>query len=226
MPFTGGLPWLSTCTGQTHLHLAGLGGRHVHQGPEGAVVDDARDRLALAHVIAELHRIEVADLAIDRSGDELVAEGGGTGAGPITTLDRLGHVVVPVLGGDGPLFVEEDVSLGIDAILDRLGPVGIERRRLLHVVEHQDRLACLHPLPLGGQDAHHTAIRLGPHHHVGGRLDGADRFDAGSEAERSHGHGLNRQGRTCLGLTGATGRQQNHGGKERGKGLPAHRTTS
>ena len=148
------------------LHLAGLGGRHIHQGPEGAVVHDSRDRLALAHVIAELDRIQVADFPVDGGGDELVAQGGGAGAGLVPALDRLGHVGVPVLGRDRPLLVEKDIALGVDAILERLSPIRIKRGRLLHVVEHEDGLARLHPLALPGQDAHHPAIRLGTHHHI------------------------------------------------------------
>ena len=186
-----------------------LGGRHIHQGPEGAVIDDSCDRLALTHVVAQLDRIKVTDLPGDRRRHILVAKRRRVSLDLIGTADRFGHVVVALTRRDGALLVQKDVTLGVDAIAAGQGFAGVEIGTLLHVVEHQDRLAGLHPLPLHGQDLDHPAIDLGAQGHIGGRFEPADHLNARHEGGVADLLYLNHQRRPALGLGGA-GHQGEH----------------
>ena len=181
--------------------------RDIHQCPEGGVINNPGNRLPLADVIAELHRVEIANLSIDGRGDVLVSQSGGIGAHPLGTLNRLGDVSIPLFGGNSALFIQKDVALGIKAVLARFSLGRIQCRGLLDVVEHQNWLARFHLLPLLHQDLHDPAIGLGPERDIGGRAQATDDINLWIELSRTNRLDLNSR-RLALGLLGPTAHQQ------------------
>ena len=150
--------------------------------------------MTLADVIAQLHRVEITDHAIDRCSDIFIAECCCIGLHLVAALNRLRHIKVTIAGGDSTLLIQKDVSLGVEKVFARFCLAGIEARRLLHVIEHDDRVTSLHALPLGGQDLHHTAIGFWPQgyirrgtqltHHIDRRIE--LRFSDGGHLHREH----------------------------------------
>jgi len=122
-------------------------------------------------------------------------------------LNRLGDIGIALFGGHSALFVQKDVALGIEPVLARLCLGGVQRRGLLHVVEHQDRLARFHRLALLHQDLHDPSIRLRPEGDIRGGAQATDDVNRGIEFSAANRLDLHRGGLT-LGLLGATAQQE------------------
>ena len=118
-------------------------------------------------------------------------------------MNRLGNVKVAILGGYRSLLIQKDITLRVNQILTGLGLAGIQVCRLLHVIEHQDRLASLHSLALGRQDLHHSPVNLRAQCHITGGAELADYLNRGAEISLTDGLELHYQ-RWPGGLLGGT----------------------